>query len=143
MLRIENDGPRIRSTNFWESPENNAGLFVLSPNADFFRLLVPKGSESAIVEMRAVEQVVVSRGPWVAQGGRDSLELLFDDGSANPYAIHLDARQCVTLPVAQDAGKPWWFSAWVDRRGAPHLSLTLRCQYRIVDRIPCLKPWGA
>jgi hypothetical protein len=38
MFIIENDGPGITKTNFWETDWNARGLFFLSANAGAYRL---------------------------------------------------------------------------------------------------------
>lgn len=139
ILQIENDGPAIRTTNYWGSEADRVGAMHLSPNAGAFRLLLPSGWESAIAEMETATVVVVSRGPMQ---GRDAIELLFDDGTADPFAVHLGAGQCTPLPVAADAGRQFVLTVWTNRRGKPHQSLSRPAWYRIVPRLPWLKPWG-
>ena len=74
-LFIENDGPEILSTNFWQSALARAGTFYLSTNAGAFRLLVPTQHQGSLREMRRAHTCIVSRGPWPAQRLPEALEL--------------------------------------------------------------------
>jgi hypothetical protein len=141
LLRIENHGPLITATNFWESAAEAAGKLYLSINGGAFRLLVPRSQEPAIAEMTTGKEVIISRGPWPQMRLPDGLELLFEDGSDSPYALHLSIESADRLPRAKDAGKEWIFTAWsAPRRGRPHQVLQRPCWYRLVPKIPYLKP---
>ena len=140
MIVIENRGPLIAATNYWDSPHNAAGTLLISPNAGAFRLLIPAGWESIATEMQSSREVIVSRGPWHEAPHGDAIELLFEDGSTEPYSIHVGIDQCLTVPASSAVGKPWWFTAWVSRRGRPHKRLTLPARYRLVPHVPWLKP---
>jgi hypothetical protein len=72
--------------------------------------------------------------------GLDALELLFDDGSPDPYAVHLQVEQCDRLPLAADVAKEWLLTVWTaPRRGKPHKALERIAYYRLVPRLPWLK----
>ena len=143
MLRIENHGPLLIASNFWESEEEAAGKFFLSTNAGAFRLLVPRSQEPAVSEMATAREVIVSRGPWPAVGREDAIELLFDDRTDTPFALHFSIETLDRLPLDTDVGREWIFSAWtVPRRRGPHKSLERPCWYRRVARIPCLQTRG-
>ncbi|MFZ1575956.1 MAG: hypothetical protein WAT36_12135 [Chromatiaceae bacterium] len=47
-------------------------------------MLIPDAQKAILRELRGAREVIVSRGPWVSQGGRDALELLWGDGSDGP-----------------------------------------------------------
>ena len=48
------------------------------------------------------------------------------------------------LPVAENVTGEWVLSVWTaPRRGKPRQALSRPCRYRIVPRIPWLKPWEA
>lgn len=74
MLTIGNRGQAILATNYWGSDHAARGLFFLSWNAGAGRLLVPDSQKHALREMRGAREVLVSRGPWTDQGGRDAEE---------------------------------------------------------------------
>lgn len=137
MLKIENAGQRIVETNYWDSEHARAGYCYLSWNAGAGRLLVPDALKSVIREMRTARYVIVSRGPWCEQGGRDALELLFEDGSDSPYCLHLVAEQTDRLLPEDNQGGGFVVTVWT--RGGEKLRLPGK--YRTVAAIPCLDPW--
>jgi hypothetical protein len=139
---IENDGPRIRAANYWQTEWAQYGAFYLSLNAGAFRLLVPRAQEALLDEFRTGREVLISRGPWPAAQRADALEILFDDNTDDPFALHLGLEQIDRLPRATDAGREVIFSAWTFRGGEPRLSYQAPCFYRLVPRLPCLQPRG-
>jgi len=140
-LVIESDGPAIRATNFWQTAQARAGAFYLSINAGAFRLLVPSQHMGVIAEFETAKEVIVSRGPWSQAGGKDSIELLFDEWSDNPFSLHLGPGQFDRLQPARDAGRTCPFTAWALRGGVPAQVYRHDCRYRIVLSLPWLKPW--
>jgi hypothetical protein len=58
---ITNDGPELVSTNYWETPNCKAGLFVLSTNADCVRLLMPPSHQSSLSDMKGALEVLLTR----------------------------------------------------------------------------------
>lgn len=138
MLQVQNSGPDIVASNFWDLPEPRAGTFFLSTNAATFRLLVPDVAADQVAEMKTAVEAVVSRGPWPAMGLRDAIEILFDDRSDSPFALQLSPESCDRLPPAADAGRRITLTVWT--RG-PVKMLELPCGFRTVPRIPCLEPW--
>jgi hypothetical protein len=138
IIEIENDGPRIVRTNYWQSEHARRGMFFLSLNASAFRLLVPAALASEAPEMcRGAAYVIVTRGR--RQGRRDALELLFEDGSQRPYSLHVDIAQVDRLPARSDEGR-------TDLRCLVYtppaeLVCELPARYRRADRLPHLKPW--
>lgn len=139
ILTIQNDGPQILETNYFETSLARRGGFYLSINAGAFRLLVPAMNEAAIREFRTAREVIISRGTWQS---KEALELLFDDHTDNPYSIHIGPGQYDRLPLPQDAGKPWEFSAWVKHGQELQQAYKSVCHYRIVKALPYLKPLG-
>lgn len=139
MLEIRNQGQAIASTNYWDSEHARAGYFYLSWNAGAARLLVPDSQKAVLREMKGAREVIISRGPWIDQGGRDALELLWEDGSDSPFSIHLVAEQCDRLIPDTDQGGGFVVTAWT--RGG--LKDRWPGRYRVVPEIPCLEPWQA
>jgi hypothetical protein len=142
QLVIANHGGLILETNYWQLPPIPGELLRVSINAGAFRVLLRPQAESALADMRTARECVVSRGPWPAAGLADALEILFDDGSADPFALHLQIESFDRLPPDSDAGKEWLLSVWTrPRRGAaPHKALERPCWYRRVPSLPWLKP---
>lgn len=137
MIKIVNDGQAIRETNYWGSEHAQVGLCFLSWNAGAARVLLPDVMLGALEEMRTAQCVIVSRGPWKAQGGRESFELLFEDGSDSPYCLHLVVEQTDRSLPADNQGGGFAVTVWT--QGGEQLRLSGK--YRVVDSIPCLDPW--
>ena len=76
LITIENHGPLILSSTFWDSEWEAAGKFFVSCNAGTIRILMPRSHRAAIEEMRTAREVILSRGPWPAAGLADRLESL-------------------------------------------------------------------
>lgn len=141
VLTIENHGPLILSSNFWQTDAARAGKFYLSTNAGAFRLLIPRAHEAVLAEMRTACEVIVSRNPWPAERLADALEVLFEDGSDSPFALHLSLESADRVPLDEDQGRELVFTAWTTpRRGKPHKALERPAWYRRVAKLPCLEP---
>jgi hypothetical protein len=137
LLRIENDGPKIIETNFWAL--GNPKLYI-SINAKTFRLLVPSTHEYMVSEMSTARELVISRGPWPAQGSEDAFEFLFDDRSPNPFVFHTDAGAVDRMAVKDDEGRNDLAGlVYVGKEGKPVQVLALKVGYRRVARLPWLK----
>jgi hypothetical protein len=138
---IRNHGPLILSTNYWDLPARPGEQLYVSINAGAFRVLLRPAAEQYTDDMRAATICVVSRGPWPAVGLVDAVEILFDDGTDDPFALHLQIESFDRLPLDSDAGREWILSVWTQpRRDRPHKALERPCWYRRVPRIPWLKP---
>jgi len=139
LLEIRNRGQAILSTNYWDSDHAKAGYFYLSWNAGAGRLLVPDSQKATLRKMKGAREVIVSRGPWLDQGGREALELLWEDGSDSPFCIRLVAEQTDRLIPDTDQGGGFVVTAWT--RGG--LKGRWPGRYGVVTEIPCLQPWQA
>lgn len=137
MLTIENKGQAITRTNYWDSGAARAGYCYLSWNAGAARLLLPDAQKHCLPEMRSAEYVIVSRGPWQEHGGREALELLFEDGGNSPFCLHIVAEQTDRLLPEDNQGGGFVVTVWT--RGGEKLRLPGK--YRTVGAIPCLEPW--
>lgn len=137
MILIENAGQRIVTTDFWTSEYAKKGYVFLSWNAGAARLLLPDSQKSLLKDMKSAKEVIVSRGPWPEQGREDALELLFEDRSDRPFALHLGMEMTDrTLPDTEQGGG---FIVAVWTRGGQKLRLPGK--YRRVGRLPCLAEW--
>lgn len=135
MIRVENHGPLLRATNFWDSELARAGKFFVSVNAGAIRVLLPPAQYRLLADMRTARECVLSRGP------RDEVEILFDDDSDSPFALHLTPASFDLLPAAPEPGREWVLTVWTDKDGEPHKALERVCHWRRVKRIPCLEAW--
>jgi hypothetical protein len=138
MLRIDNNGPEIAASNYWDNP---IGEFLVSANAGAFRVLLAPASEVHLPDMRGAKGAAVSRGPWPATGLSDALEILFDDGTDSPFALHTSIAALDRIPPDRELGRRCILSVWVQREGKPHKALELPCLYRRAKQLPDLRPW--
>ena len=153
MYEIKNHGPLILSTDYWGSAMERAGKFYVSVNAGAFRLLVPATQEGLVPDMRAAKGCAVSRGRFhdtfgldhlvgTFREGADAIEILFDDLTTNPIALHFSPESFDRLPTAENAGREWVLSVWTQpRRNKPHKVMDRPCRYRLAAKIPDLRPW--
>lgn len=144
-LMITNNGPAIIATNYWTTAAARAGKFYLSTNAGTFRLLVPAQHAGAVRDMRTATLCVVSRGPMMLgeHAVIDALEILFDDGTTDPFSMHLSPGQIDRMPLDIDSAHAWILTVWthlVGERGRQVLERA--CRYRRVRRLPDLRPWA-
>lgn len=141
MIEITNHGPLIVATNYWESEAARQGKLFASPNAGAIRLLIPRVHRQIIQEMRAAQHAVLSRGPWPEMGLGEAVEILWEDGSDDPFTLHLSPESFALLPAEPPPGADWIVSAWDQKKGRPHKAVERRCYWRRVARLPCLAPW--
>lgn len=142
-LEIRNHGPLILSTNYWGSDHERAGKIVASVNAGAVRLLVPRKHADIVGDLRSSKHVILSRGPWPQGGATDAVEFLFDDGTSDPFSIHLGASSFVDfLPGAPEPGREWVVSVWLQKKMKPHKALERPAKWRRVESLPDLSPWS-
>ncbi|MBJ7543286.1 hypothetical protein [Rhodomicrobium udaipurense] len=137
MMRIDNDGPEIVSTDYFETPNARAGALFLSVNAGVFRLLVPPRLEYALCEMKTGREAIISRGPWPEMGRDDALELMFEDGTDNPFALHFGVEQIDRMPLREDEGRSGLIcTVWTT---GPTRRLILPARYRRALTLPYMR----
>lgn len=137
MITIANNGPLITHTNYWQSEYFHSGYALLSWNAGVARLLLPDAMKSWLRDMKTAKHVIISRGPMLQAGGRDGLEILFDDFSDHPYALSMGAEQALQVP-ADTVRENFRLTVWT--RGG--LKQSHRAMFRRVAQLPCMAPWG-
>lgn len=138
-LKITNDGQSITSTDYWATPAARRGFAFLSLNAGAMRLLVPQPMQHMLPEM-LTETVVITRGQIVLEARqREAVEVMFEDQSDNPFALHIVAEQVNPLPDHSWMRRPLPFHLYTGPE------TTLRHQatawYRTAKRLPYLKPY--
>lgn len=138
MLTFANDGPLLKHTNYWDSEYFHSGYALLSWNAGTARLLLPDLLKPELREMKTAKQVIISRGPMLHAGGRDGLEILFDDYSDTPYALSMSIEQAILVP-AEERRQDFRLTIWT--RGGFKQSHS--AQFRRVAQLPCMAPWGS
>jgi hypothetical protein len=137
MISITNDGQAITSTNYWHTAHALKGLLYLSWNAGAARLLVPPAAAAMVPEMRTGREVIISRGPWAEQPQREAFELLFEDGTDTPFAVHLMVQQSDRLPPDEDQRRSFPCAVWTPDGKV----IELPARYRKVASVPDLSPW--
>lgn len=134
MIEILNNGQDIASTNYWATPHAAAGYAFASWNAGALRLLLPPALLRDLPDMQAAPVAIVTRGRLQ---GRDAVEIMFDDNSEAPYALHVLAEQSDRLVPADQHGMPIIVTAWA----ASGMLHTWRGKYRVSKELPDLSPW--
>jgi hypothetical protein len=90
MLIIENnpDGT-IAQTNYWQSEYNTRGLAYLSRHNLGLRLLIPSAITATwLAEIKTGRRAVIE--PPVRAGFSNHIDIVFDDGTANPFSLCID-----------------------------------------------------
>jgi hypothetical protein len=142
VIWLKNAGARITDTNYWGSELEQRGLVFVSVNAGHIRLLIPRSTSKEVKGMkRGCRFCVLSRGPWIAAGLTlpEAVEILFEDGSNSPYALHLSPELFDVLPSAPESGKRWRLSIWT-YQGRPRKIFQTTCYWRRAPMLPWLKP---
>ncbi|MCI0437116.1 MAG: hypothetical protein L0271_26280 [Gemmatimonadetes bacterium] len=141
MITVENHGPLIVATNYWQTEHAERGMMHVSINAGAIRCLLPLSIAGVIRELRQSRYAVLSRGPWTDKHLAEAVEILWEDGSDAPHAWHLSPESFSMLPAEPPAGREWIISAWVERDGRPHRAVERPCHWRRVEKIPWMQPW--
>jgi len=136
----DNRGKLIVSSTYWGSEYEKAGKVFVSVNAGAIRVMVPTTMHKAVDDWRAAKYAILSRGPWPEQSLPEAVEILWEDGSDNPYALHLPRESFDHLPSEPPAGRDWLITVWQLKEGKPHKALERTCYWRRVERLPWLKP---
>lgn len=142
-VAIANDGPRLTATNYWRSSEARAGACFLSWNAGAARLLVPAARVTEVADaLRTVKGAAVTRGRW---HGYDAYEVLLDDGTDEPWCLHLVATQSSDrLIPAAEAGRAIQLVVYAPAPSAPEgvkVVAQLPARFRVATSLPDLRPW--
>jgi hypothetical protein len=140
-VEIINHGPLIASTNYWTLAVEEAAKVFVSVNAGAIRVLVPRAHRRIIEEMRTGKHCVLSRGPWPAMRLEEAVEIIWDDGTDDPFALHLSPESFDLLPAEPPEGQEWIVSAWDVKKGKPHKAVERVCHWRRVPQLPYMLPW--
>ena len=141
QIHVTNDGPLIIATNYWDSELPRAGKIFVSVNAGAIRVLLPPARYGDLADMRAAQYCVLSRGPWPEANCPEGVEIMWEDGSYSPYALHLTPESFDMLPPQPAGGQEWVLSVWTAQDGRSHRAFERPCYWRRVERIPSLAPW--
>ena len=141
IIQTTNHGPLIVSSTYWTSEYARAGKVHVSCNAGAIRVLVPPQLRELIAAARAAQYAVLSRGQWPAAGRAEAVEIMLEDGTDSPYALHLGVESFDLLPAEPPAGQGWVIAFWDEKKGKAHKAVERRCHWRRVPKLPWLKPW--
>jgi len=143
FIQVQNDGPLIIATDYWQSDLARAGKVFCSVHAGAIRVLLPPSAHACLADMQIAKECVLSRGPWPMQPTQEAVEILWDNGSSSPFALHLTPASFDLLPAEPEPGREWVCSTWISLDGRPHQALERICHWRRVPRLPWLRPWHA
>ena len=142
LLTIGNNSQEITSTNYFESEYNLRGYFYISINAGCVRLLIPdraSNDQVFISDITSAKEIVLSMlKKYLREEGKQSVELMFDDHSENPYCLHVATNQIDRLPLAEDDNSVMRFISYAKDLRVIH---DTKCGFRYVNRIPCMAEW--
>jgi hypothetical protein len=136
LLSICNSGQDISDTNFWDSEIASRGFTFLSWNAGAARLMVPDRLIPYVCEMDTGSYCVISEQTQ-GSSGLIALELLFEDGTAAPFSLHISSDQTDRLNPCKNRDEGFVVSVWT-RNGK---EFQMPGKYRKVKKLPCLAPW--
>ena len=128
-ILIGNKGQEIVETNFFQTDFSKSNLFYLSWNAGAARLLIPIFDEVTLNEIKTADYVVISRG---LLNGADAFELLFEDHTATPFCIHMEAAMSDRNLPSSDDGRVLDFIA-LTHTGE---QFKMRGVYCVTDTLP-------
>lgn len=142
-ITITNHGPLITRCNYWGSDHERAGKIIASVNAGAVRLLIPRKHADLVGECRSSQYAIISRGPWPSGGVDDAVEIMFEDGTTDPFSLHLSSSSFADfLPGAPEPGREWIVTLWTQKAMRPHKALERPAKWRRVESLPCLAPWS-
>lgn len=143
-IEMGHDG-RVATTSYWRTVGAREGMYYLQWSPAGAHLLVPRLCLSDTLDMMLCKEVVISSGcmPEFVDRG-EVYEVMFDDGSDAPFAIHMDADDFSSKDSIDR-------SQWAPEHGSnltievvPEVGVdrfTKICRYREVDLLPSRAPW--
>jgi hypothetical protein len=138
QIYLRNDGAKLLETNYWTTSYAGRGFCYLSPLGGALRLLIPEAQRAAIQEMRNAKYVIASFGFW-PEADTEGVELLFEDDSSEPFALHLPVTLMERQIGSSDMGREVPFLAY----SPAGLEFEMRVKLRRVPALPCLAAWEA
>ncbi|MDD2223665.1 MAG: hypothetical protein PHF42_09525 [Pseudomonas sp.] len=119
---IQNNGPEIVATNYWQTQNAADGLLYLTASGGCLRLLVPKPLEKIVPILQGAEIVSVEHSTF---RGQKSYDLVFHDGTAEPFVITVVATSVDWRSLLW--GRANFFSVWTEQGQ----QLSRRCAMRL------------
>jgi hypothetical protein len=140
MIGVVNSGRRLVSTTYWETEQAAHGFMYLTTNAGCVRLLVPQPAAhpARMSDMtKGVREIVLTRGRF--EGHDNCVEVLFEDYSASPFSIQIDAKQVDRHWLPRDEAKLWRFAIYTELGLFAEFG---RCWLRRRPRLPYALRWS-
>jgi hypothetical protein len=135
MIRTGVSGFPLETT-YFDTDMCRKGFYYLVHNNGKYFLLLPKWNERVINEMETGKTVIITRGSH--EGIKDSFEIVFDDGSENPYSVLLRDEQFTRITPLKEG---WNGTLYVYSGDIDECRLIFNyVYYRITDNLPCFDP---
>ena len=138
MTSIRNDGAKLVETDYWETDYARSGLLFLSWNAGAARLLIPPSQIWLVEEFRSGEYVIISRGPWIDNDGKQGIEIMVEDHTNTPFFWMLTLDFCDRIMPSTSSGTEIQFDVYT-RDGK---TLSKPGHYRVVPQLPYRRAWN-
>jgi hypothetical protein len=138
---IKNEDHKIIETNYWETTPSKKGLYYMSLNAGYYRLLVPKNNDNFEKEISTAKYAVISRGAasQLNPPRPDAFEIVFEDGTDSPYAIIMTPDYWDRYPGDEDEGWNGKMAIYCNYSKEPVLEFD-KVYYRKAASLPCFDP---
>jgi len=104
-----NSDGTLYDTNYWDSIFSKNGLPRLVHHMDTFSLLLPEGMD--LDDGNAID-IYITRGKY--QGKKDCFEIVFDNGTDNPFRLFLHHTQLTVIKPMEKGwkGQLYVYSSW-------------------------------
>ncbi len=133
-VKINNKGPDIESTNFWDLFLAREGFLYLSIHDGVARLLVPPDYTEVLMNMTLGCRAILTKGIW---NGYDAYEIMFEMRRHEPYAVFIRTRH-VDHPLTEtDLNKEFTLTIWT-REGK---QAEMPARYRTAEKLPFMQPY--
>lgn len=116
LLRLDNDGPRVRATNYWATQHAARGYCYLSINDGALRLLFPPAIARYLPDLAQARcaAVQIIGAPRVGV-----IHVVWEHDTGVPPYLTLDARQCDRALPREDLGRWVTLIAYVPGDAGP------------------------
>lgn len=140
---IEDDGEDIKGTDFWQSKLEKQGELVFSIKGSTIRVLIPRSEFNVIDMAKRSKEIIISRGPLLDGETEYGYEILFHTGDIvkDSFLSYFENSFLDLLPDRL-VGKDLKCDFWVQSDGVLGKTVSKPARYRIVEKLPYLKPWS-
>ncbi len=134
-IQIDNNGPDIEFTNYWNHSLAREGFLYLSIHDGVARLLVPPDYTDVLGDMTwGAKRAILTKGMW---NGQEAYEIMFEGRKDEPYAVYIKIKQ-IDQPLSEDdQNREFPLSVWT-REGKMG---EIPAWYRQAKDLPCLEPY--